>query len=211
MAQSARGLFKAMGHNTTREDPREPLDFRPTPPEPFLALAHAERSALARFPVLWEPACGDGRMARQFEAAGFKAVASDIVHRGYAPTIMRSFYEWDTPPARAIVTNPPFQECNGRDGKGRWIRHALAKLDIDYMALLLSWSWPAANALGTLLDEFPVSRAYLMRWKIDFTGEGAPPMNCGWFVWDRAWQGETVLRFLDRVDHRQPSLLDTED
>jgi hypothetical protein len=28
-----------------------------------------------------------------------------------------------------------------------------------------------------------------MRWKIDFTGQGAPPMLNGWFVWDKATPG----------------------
>lgn len=218
MAQSARGLFKAMGHSARKNDDtseeerdvRDPLDYRPTPPAPFLALARAERAALKRFPVLWENAAGDGRMMRQMAAAGFGVVGSDLVDRdANMGVIIRSFYDFKEPLAPAIVTNPPFQECNGRDGKGRWIRHAM-EIGVEYMALLLSWSWPAANALGTLWDEYPPARAYLMRWKIDFTGEGAPPMNCGWFVWDREHQGETLLRMLDRVDHRQPSLLEEE-
>jgi hypothetical protein len=28
----------------------------------------------------------------------------------------------------------------------------------------------------------------------------------GWFVWDKAWKGETVLRMLDRKDARQAEL-----
>lgn len=210
MAQSARGLFKATGNKARREVEREPLDFQPTPLEPFLALAQAERGELARFDTLWEPACGDGRMARQMRAAGFKVAMSDIVDRG-CHAIVRNFYDFKRAPAPAIITNPPFQECNSRDGKGRWIKHALDELGVDYMALLLNWNWPAANGLGTLVDRLPLARVYLMRWKIDFTGEGAPPMNCGWFIWDREWKGETVLRFLDRVDVRQPSLLDMEE
>jgi hypothetical protein len=45
-----------------------------------------------------------------------------------------------------------------------------------------------------------------MRWKIDFTGQGAPPMLNAWFVWDRQHQGETFLRMLDRADARQSEL-----
>ncbi len=50
------------------------------------------------------------------------------------------------------------------------------------------------------------ARTYLMRWKIDFTGQGAPPMLNGWFVWDKKHKGETVLRMLDRKDARQAEL-----
>ena len=45
------------------------------------------------------------------------------------------------------------------------------------------------------------------RWKIDFTGGGAPPMLNAWFVWDRKWAGEPILRMLDRSDDvRQPEM-----
>lgn len=71
------------------------------------------------------------------------------------------------------------------------------------LALLLSWDWPAAraNGLGGLLDAQPFSYCYLMRWKLDFTGEGSPPQRNAWFVWDRAWQGgEPAFRFMNRED-----------
>ena len=79
------------------------------------------------------------------------------------------------------------------------------------MALLLSWSWPGAGGLAPLWAAHPPARVYLMRWKIDFTGQGAPPMLNGWFVWDRAWRGETVLRMMDRRDDSRQSELFAED
>jgi len=45
-----------------------------------------------------------------------------------------------------------------------------------------------------------------MRWKIDFTGQGSPPMLNAWFVWDKEHRGETILRMLDRKDARQGEL-----
>ena len=60
----------------------------------------------------------------------------------------------------------------------------------------------ARRAVG----QAPPARVYLMRWKIDFTGQGAPPMLNGWYVWDRAWRGETVLRMLDRSDPAQAEM-----
>jgi hypothetical protein len=46
-----------------------------------------------------------------------------------------------------------------------------------------------------------------MRWRIDFTGKGAPPMLNAWFIWDKKSQGGTQLLMLDRKDARQGSLL----
>ena len=223
-AVSARGLFRATGKKAkpsavpqpdgsvimVDQLDREKHDFYPTPPEPTRALLRAEADRLRDFPVIWEPACGDGAMAREIRAAGHKCVGTDLVPRwkGEGDFRIANFMAVTKPEAPAIVTNPPYYLVNWRDGKGGWITHALDVLGVEYMALLLSWSWPGAGGLGGIWTKSPPARVYLMRWKIDFTGAGAPPMLNGWFVWDRRHIGETVLRMLDRAnDHRQRSLL----
>jgi len=219
MTASARGLFRATGkaskpvavrlldgsYSKTDSLERERDDFYPTPPEPTRAFLHAERDRLRDFGTIWEPACGDGAMVREMESVGLRVVASDLIDRGCGAEI-RSFYDWSFPAAGAIVTNPPFQECGWGNGKARWLFHALGSLNVEYMALLMNWSFPGAGGLAPFWAQFPPARVYLMRWKIDFTGQGAPPMLNGWFVWDRQHEGETVLRMLDRKDARQGEL-----
>ena len=218
---SARGLFRATGKSRKprpqlmldgsieRVDhlEQEPDGFYPTPPEPTRAFLHAEIGRLKTFPAIWEPAAGDGAMARELRALGLTVACSDLVDRGCGAQV-RSFYDFDrsSAPARAIVTNPPFGECGWGTGRARWLKHALDVLDLDYMALLLNWSWPGAGGLAGFWQNHPPTRVYLMRWKIDFTGEGAPPNLHGWFVWERGHTGETVLRMLDRKDARQAEL-----
>lgn len=187
--------------------PRAEHDFTPTPPEPTRAFLHYERERLRDFPLIWEAACGDGRMMRDIESAGHRCVGSDLIDRGCG-AIVRDFFDFEEPLAPAIVTNPPYDKVNARDGQGRWVWHALDALKVEYMALLLNWTWPGAGALASLWEAHPPATAYLMRWKIDFTGEGAPPMLNGWFVWDRRHKGEPRLRMMDRIDVRQPSLLE---
>jgi hypothetical protein len=215
MTASARGLFRATGKTakavpvqlldgsfTKGEAPREADDFYPTPPEPTRAFLSVEGSILRQLGA-WEPAAGDGAMVRELEALGIPVFASDIIDRGCGAEI-RSFYDYSSAPRRAIITNPPFAECNKDPG---WIRHALEQLRIEYMALLLPVNWLGAVGRAALWARFPPSRIYVMRWRIDFTGQGAPPMLNAWFVWDNASRGETVLRMLDRTDARQLSML----
>jgi hypothetical protein len=219
MTGSAKGLFRATGKKSlptvrlldgelTKVDDsieREVDDFYPTPPEATRAFLAAEISRLRDFPLIWEPAAGDGAMTREMHALGLSTYASDLVDRGCGAEVA-NFYSFAKAPARAIVTNPPFQECNARDGRGRWIWHAMRDLDVEYMALLMNWGWPGASGHARLWSAFAPARIYLMRWKVDFTGQGAPPMLNGWFVWDRRHQGEPVLRMLDRDDARQAEL-----
>jgi hypothetical protein len=223
-APSARGLFRATGKTSkpvagraavdlagayehAAHLEREPDEFYPTPPEPTRAFLHAEIGRLREFATIWEPAVGDGAMQREMEALGLDVFGSDLVDRGCGAAI-RNFYQFErnSRPSRAIVTNPPFAECGWGNGRARWLKHALDALDVDYMALLLNWNWPGAGGLAPFWAEHLPARVYLMRWKVDFTGQGAPPMLNGWFVWDRQWHGETVLRMLDRKDARQGEL-----
>ena len=105
-----------------------------------------------------------------------------------------------------IVGNPPYDQINWRDGQALWLRHTLDVLDADYAAYLLSWSWFGAGGLGPLWAKHPPARVYLMRWKIDFTGDGSPPMlNC-WVVWEKGHAGPPQLLMLDRKDARQTEL-----
>lgn len=203
-AASARGLFKATGHTPkpktvrlldgsygkTDKIMRAGHDFTPTPPEPTQSLVFYERARLLDFDLIWEPACGDGRMVRDLKDLGLNVVFSDLIDRGCG-ALIQDFLKFPKPLSPAIITNPPYNLCNGRDGQCRWMWHALETLEVEYMALLLSWSWPGAAATADLWAKHEPSRAYLMRWKIDFTGEGQPPMLNGWFIWDRKAKNKT--------------------
>lgn len=229
MTQSARALFRA-----TKRKPRQPHgqpalmtdlpdqsrplpqnrvahDFYPTgQPEAIRALFARDGDRIRQLGAVWEPACGDGALVREIRAMGLPCVASDLIDRGCPDSTQVDFFDCRSARAPAMITNPPFNLINARDGHGRWLRHSLDLPGWRYMALLLSWDWPAAraNGLGALLDAHPFSYCYLMRWKLDFTGAGSPPQRNAWFVWDRDdARTEPGFRWLDREDARQGELL----
>lgn len=215
-APSAQGLFRARNGTAAREaqEPalpglgrigaplpeRQAEDFYPTPAEPIRALLGADGDRIRALGSVWEPACGDGAMVREIRAAGIPCCASDLVDRGCPDSWRADYFTCLRSRARAIVTNPPYDLINARDGHGRWLKHTLAMPGWDYCALLLNWDWPAAraNGLGALLDAQPFSYCYLLRWKVDFTGKGSPPQRNAWFCWVKGWQGEPAFRFLDK-------------
>jgi hypothetical protein len=184
---------------------REKDDFYPTPPEPTRALLHAELPRLLDFNGVWEPAAGDGAIVREMRGVGLEVFASDLIDRGCEADIS-SFYDYRVAPRAAIVTNPPFALCNEDPG---WVRHAVENLGVEYMALLLPVNWMGSGSeRAGLWSQYTPARVYLMRWRIDFTGQGAPPMLNAWFVWDKKHQGETILRMLDRKDARQSEMFE---
>lgn len=195
------GSYAKAAHRERQKD-----DFEPTPPEPTRAFLAAEIARLQEFSCIWEPAAGDGAMAREMVAAGLKVWCSDLVDRGCGAHI-QSFYDFGVRPSPAIVTNPPFSECGWGNARARWISHALDMMGVEYMALLLPWQWPGAAGMRAFYEAHKPARIYLMCWRIDFSGQGAQPALHAWFVWDRKSAGETTLHMLYRnADARQSTL-----
>ncbi|MDE4303998.1 hypothetical protein PXK30_03625 [Phaeobacter gallaeciensis] len=202
-APSAKGLFRATGKVSSDTTAREEHDFYPTPSEVTRAFLSAEGARLKELGRVWEPACGDGAMSKELTGFGLECVCTDLIDRGCPDTEIGSFYDYSEALAPAIVTNPPYCEINARDGKGRWLQHSLG-LGVEYAAFFLNADWPYAAGLSGLLSRHPISRIYGCRWKVDFTGKGAPPQRNAWFVWDRTWGSkDTAFRLLDRTDVRQ--------
>lgn len=95
---------------------RAPFEFYPTPPEGIRALLSVERFD----GTIWEPACGDGAIARELVTAGYEVISTDLADHGYGtPGI--DFLKETTPRAKHIVTNPPY----GRGLADRFVGHAL--------------------------------------------------------------------------------------
>lgn len=173
--------------NSSTDNKRRELDYYPTPPD----VTHA----LMRFLCLqkcriWEPACGDGAMAKVLEEYGHDVFASDIRETGYGQggvDFLSAERECD-----AVITNPPFNISEA------FIRHALQQAKTDAM-VLKSQYWHARKR-AALFGEFPPSYVLPLTWRPDFMGGergGAPTMEVHWTVW-RAGDTDTKYRLLGR-------------
>jgi hypothetical protein len=197
--------------------PRRAADWYPTAESDAIrALLTRDGDRIRACYNVWEPACGSGHLVRVLRSSGLKCSASDLHDRGCPDSWLADFYSCSRSRGEAMITNPPFSEITARDGHGRWLKHMLDMPGWTYSALLLDWNWPAGriNGLGELLDSQPFTRAYLMRWKLDFSGAGQPPQRNAWFIFDRkdprSYDGkypEPGFCFLDRIDERQGGLL----
>lgn len=103
-------------YGATRIVSRADHDFYPTPPEAVRALLSVERFDGA----IWEPACGNGAISLELEAAGHRVVSTDLVDRKFgqggcdflcAATVARVMCE--RPDIRHVVTNPPYSYRRG--------------------------------------------------------------------------------------------------
>ena len=95
---------------------RAAYEFYPTPPEATRALLSAERFDGS----VWEPACGEGHIAKVLTNSGYDVVATDLVDYGFGDP-GRDFLAENVALAKHVITNPPY----GKGLADAFVRHAL--------------------------------------------------------------------------------------
>jgi hypothetical protein len=163
-------------------------DFFPTPVWATMALIDNE----AFHGEIWEPACGDGAMARVLERTGCPVVATDLYDRGYGEP-GHDFLK----PSRAsdnIVTNPPYNAAEG------FVRSGITCSRQKFALLLRLAFLEGANRQRTVFSKYPPSRVWVFSERITFYPAGALRKGTGttayaWFVWDKQAPDRTELKW----------------
>lgn len=76
---NSRSAHAALGARNYAQNEREEHDYYATEPKAARLLLDVETFS----PVIWECACGEGHLAKEFEKAGHLVFASDLIDRGY--------------------------------------------------------------------------------------------------------------------------------
>ena len=142
---------------------------------------------------IWEPACGDGSMARVLASKGNQVIATDLYDRGYGESgidFLRAYQKVDN-----IVTNPPYNAAEGFVSAG--LRNAKSKF-----ALLLRLAFlEGGNRSRTIFSATPPARVWVFSERITFYPAGAVKRGTGttayaWFVWEQNRTNGSELRWL---------------
>lgn len=164
-------------------------DFFPTPAWATKALLAVE---IFVGPV-WEPACGDGAMAKVLAAHGYEVAASDLYDRGYGGA-GTNFLTADRRVAN-IVTNPPYNSAE------QFIDAALRQATGKVAMLLRLAFLEGVSRHRTLFKVNPPSRVWAFSERVTFAPAGSSITTGGttayaWFVWDKGGDRSTVLGWL---------------
>jgi hypothetical protein len=179
------GLGSMMAGGNPAEK-RQDRDWYPTPTDVPQALLTVEKFE----GTIFECACGDGVMAKVFEAAGHKVIASDIEPQGYGMkvdffTVNKKLHGVN------VITNPPF------DLSVKFIEHALS-LEPESLALVLKSTYWNAKTRSELFYRTKPTVVYPLTWRPDFLGKGRPTMDVCWTVWRRGNTADTIFKPLAR-------------
>lgn len=177
---------------------RIPNEFYPTPPKAVRALLSKERFEGA----IWEPACGDGAIARTLVEAGHRVVATDLYGYGYEGGLVGvDFLQEPVCRARHIVTNPPY----GYGLADAFVRKALelTRPTGGKVAMLINMASLNHVSRTAFYQQMPPARIYavddIVCWAEDRYGP-APDYftrhRYVWAVWKAGYRGPTVFDWI---------------
>lgn len=172
---------------------RIPHEFYATPPEGTRALLSVESFDGS----IWEPACGDGAMARILSRAGYHVTATDLIDRGYGSGGVNFLME-TRPRAKHIVTNPPY----GTGLADSFLRHALrlTKETNGTVAFLLDVAGLAHPTRHALYVSNPPTAVYILDELICWPGGRnfltEASQRFAWLVWKPDRHAATALHWL---------------
>ena len=150
--------------------------------------------------VVWECACGDGNISKKIREYYPSSIGkdTDLVYRGYGEGSVDFLVSSETG-AKMIVTNPPFSLMNDFIKKG-------LELTSKYLVLFAKIQTLETVERKKILENSPLKYVYVhsarqATWKDgksrDPNGKKwATTMFLAWFVWDKTYTGEPVIRFL---------------
>lgn len=186
-----RSTFATLGASSHAEHDREANDDYATDPKAAELLLEVEPNLCD----IWEPACCAGHFAKVFERYGKLAAASELFDRGYGkPNV--DFLRCTRHHNGDIVTNPPFRYAL------EFVQQALELIsERRKVCMFLRIQFLEGKARRKFFDEHPPQTVYVFTSRIkcaingNFEATKGSAALYAWFVWEKGWKGETVVRW----------------
>lgn len=191
---NAHSVFVNLGASNHSNKQRDKHDYYATEPIAAELLLEVEPN----LENIWECACGEGHIAEVFRRAGKLKLATDIIDRGYGDGV-RDFldknigsYEGD------IVTNPPYKYAQ------KFVEKALNIVaEGSKICMFLKLQFLEGKARKVLFQQQPPKTVYVSSSRLtcamngDFEKYQARALAYAWFVWEKGYKGETVVKWIN--------------
>ncbi len=193
MSQKLALMLGASNHSVTD---RESNDFYATEPRAVEKLLSVlKRDGVRLSDPLWEPACGQGHISKVLDEAGYEVRSTDLIDRGHGSVL--NFLECDEPWRGDIITNPPFKLS------AEFIRKSLSLVGVGQRVIFFQrLNFLESAKRFALFQEFPIRYVYVHASRVgtamggDFQRYHAKSMAYAWYVWEKGYQGDTVMRWI---------------
>ncbi len=192
---NSRSAHAILGTRNYALNERETNDYYATEPKAARLLMAVEKFS----PMIWECACGEGHLAKEFVNAGYQVYATDLVDRGYG--IQQDFLAAVAPPVAGcdIITNPPYSKAQ------EFVEHALEiSANGCKVAMFLKIQFLEGKARKKLFEKYPPKTVYVSSSRLhcamngDFEKYAKLSALCyAWYVWVKGYTGDTVIKWIN--------------
>ena len=192
-------LSLIMGARNGALESREENDYYATDPralELFLDKFSEDGEHLAD--KVWECACGEGHLVNVLKRYGHEVFCSDIVDRGCEGAKIMNFLTAECKWYGDILTNPPYKHAK------EFVLNALDSIDNGHKVIffLKCQFLEGQDRFKSIFKDYPPKYVYVhsARQKTakggDLSRTKSPTQCYCWFVWQKGFKGETILRWI---------------
>ena len=175
---------------------REPLDHYPTPDIAVIELLKREQFD----GIIWEPACGEGNIAKFFPGCMASDIRSDNIYGEPNVNFLEEFRE-----VTHIITNPPYKLAQ------KFAEHVLTCAR-GKVALLLKLAFLEGASRYRLFQKFPIKTVYVFSKRLPLSKNGntqkqSSMIPFAWFLWEKGFKGKTIIEWIMAQDnHKKESV-----
>ena len=185
-----------LGVNPSAERQKE--DFYATDPKALkIFIEKLGRDNIKISKNVWECACGMGHLADVLIEDGHNVKKTDIVDRGCKGTIVSDFLEEENKFDGDILTNPPFKTAEKFVDKGVELLNDGNKL---YLFLKIQFLEGQRRKkmfeINTPKYVYIYSARQLCCKDGEFHKYSATTQCYAWYVWEKGYEGETIIRWI---------------
>ena len=178
-----------------RKDDAEINDYYATEPRAAEILLDHETFSKN----VWEPACGEGHISKVLLERGYDVLSTDLVYRGFGfkvpvDFLNESFTEADD---IDIITNPPYKYAR------EFVEKSLKCVGNGHkVAMFLKLTFLEGKARKQLFQEYPPKTIYVFSSRVCCGKNGVfnrknNAVAYAWFVWDKGFQGDPIVRWVN--------------
>ena len=198
--------MKIVGASNHTQGERQKNDYYATDPQAFkdFLWAFQERDGEQLHHKIWEPACGEGNLAKVLMERNHLVLGTDLIDRGFG-----SIYDFlnSSDPMKwegDIITNPPYKGNQDID----FVRRSLDIVSKGKLVIMLfKVQFLASKKRYFLFQELKPKYIYVHSsrikiWKNNEDDGGSNALDYAWFIWEKGFQGETITRWIPAADYR---------
>jgi len=199
-SRSTYSILAASSHSDTK---REINDYYATNPR----MAEELLKFLPQLNNIWEPACGEGHLAKIFEKYNKLKLASDLIDRGYHSSTCGKDFDFlnldnsnNSKYNGDIVTNPPYKYAL------KFVEKALSIIESGrYVCMFLKIQFLEGKSRRILYDKEPPKYILVSTNRVECAKNGKPisenwtasAVCFAWFIWQKDYKGDTIIKWFN--------------